>query len=152
MNEESLPTPSRIAISNPCSMRSRRQTFPYPYSMPGALACKAAERERGPDAHWDMLDRIQRAHATEARNIVHPRVLADCAVDVGFDRQSFLGAMGAPETRAAVDEDIECSRRDGISAVPSIIIEDRLVLSGAQPTVVMREALEGVHQQMTRCA
>jgi hypothetical protein len=37
-------------------MRSRE--FPYPYSMPGLLACKAAQFQGGMPAHWDMFDRI----------------------------------------------------------------------------------------------
>lgn len=58
------PDGERIAVD---LMRSR--PFPYPHSLPGLRACKAAELLGGPDAHWDMFDRIQQAHAVEARNI-----------------------------------------------------------------------------------
>jgi len=51
----------------------------------GLVACKAAERQGGQQAHWDMFDRIQRAHLTEAQNIADYNVLKQCAIDVGLD-------------------------------------------------------------------
>jgi len=52
-----------------------QRPFDYPYSMPGLLACKAAEMQGGPAAHWDIFDRAQRAHLTEYINIADFEVL-----------------------------------------------------------------------------
>jgi len=65
------------------------RTFDYPFSMPGLMACKAAEMQGGPDKHWDYFDRIQKAHLTECRNIVDPEVLIECARDIGLDVDRF---------------------------------------------------------------
>ncbi|MDR7416414.1 MAG: DsbA family protein [Armatimonadota bacterium] len=61
--------------------------FDYPYSMPGLKACKAAEFQGGHAAHWDMFDRVQRAHLTECLNIADFEVLRQCAADVGLDEE-----------------------------------------------------------------
>ena len=46
----------------------RAAPFDYPHGLTAALGCKTAERLGGHAAHWDMFDRLQRAHLTEARN------------------------------------------------------------------------------------
>ena len=77
----------------------RRRDFPYPYSMPGLLACKAAELQGGQAAHWDIFDRVQQAHAVETRNIADLEVLRACVREMGLDvARSLWGAdfVGGP--------------------------------------------------------
>lgn len=77
----------------------RRWEFPYPYSMPSLVACKAAEFQGGQAAHWDMFDRVQRAHAMEARDIADPEVLRDCAIEAGLDLPRWEQDLAEARTR-----------------------------------------------------
>lgn len=117
-------------------MRSR--DFPYPYSMPGLLACKAAEFQGGQAAHWDMFDRVQRAHAVEALNIADVAVLRQCAADIGLDVARWERDVHSPETRRAVDRDRFEAYRAGIHAVPTYVFNRRWRLSGAVPEEQLR--------------
>ena len=47
----------------------RQQTFEYPFSTPGLVACKAAEQQGGSSAYWDYFDAVTHAHMSENRNI-----------------------------------------------------------------------------------
>jgi predicted DsbA family dithiol-disulfide isomerase len=118
--------------------------FDYPYSMPGLIACKAAEHQGGQKAHWDMFDRVQRAHLTECRNIADWNVLRDCAREVGLDMDRFDRDVNNPSMAQAVELDIELATELGVYAVPTIIIDRRWVVEGA----VDRFTLEIVFEQL----
>ncbi len=67
----------------------RVASFSYPHGMMAALACKAAERLGGQAAHWNIFDRLQRAHISQARNVLDREVLTEAAADVGLDVNIF---------------------------------------------------------------
>ncbi len=122
----------------------RWRAFPYPYSMPGLLACKAAEFQGGPPAHWDMFDRVQRAHAVEARNIANFEVLRECAQEVGLDVERWERDVHSPEVRAAVARDLADAERRGIHAVPTLLFNDRWVVQGAVPETFLRRVIDDI--------
>lgn len=122
----------------------RQREFPYPYSMPGLLACKAAEFQGGQQAHWDMFDRVQQAHAVEARNIADFEVLRECARDVGLDVPRWEQDFQSPEARAAVERDLEEARRQGVHAVPTLIFNGRWTVQGAVPEAMLRRIIEDI--------
>ncbi|MDI3328538.1 MAG: DsbA family protein [Alicyclobacillaceae bacterium] len=105
--------------------------FDYPYSLPGLMACKAAEFQGGQKAHWDYFDRLQRAHLTECRNIADPDVLLDCAGEIGLDVERFREDFRSERARRAVEEDVRRAAELGIRAVPTLLGNGH-VLSGAQ--------------------
>lgn len=105
--------------------------YEYPYSMPGLIACKAAEVLAGSKGHWDYFDRVQKAHLTECRNIVERDVLVSCAKDVGLDTQKFEALLDDPSTAQAVQKDIDLAEELGINSVPTLIINDKWLVSGA---------------------
>ena len=123
-------------------MRSR--TFPYPYSMPGLLACKAAELQGGMIAHWNMFDRVQQAHAVEARNIVDPAVLKDCAAEIGLDVDRWEADFASPEAKQAVQADLREAEQWGVNAVPTMIFNQRWILPGAVPESTFRQIIENL--------
>lgn len=102
----------------------RRATFDYPHGLPGALACKAAETLGGQSAHWDMFDRIQRAHIAEARNVGDPAELRRFAEMLGHDGKRFAALVKAPVTRAAVEADRRLARLMQVQSVPTLIIRE----------------------------
>ena len=101
-----------------------RAGFDYPHGHTAALACKAAEALGGQAAHWDMFDRIQRAHLGEARNIADPAVLTELAAEVGLPAVGFARSLSAPATAAAVDGDRHLARRLQVDRVPTIIVRE----------------------------
>jgi predicted DsbA family dithiol-disulfide isomerase len=109
-----------------------KKTFDYPNSMPGLLACKAAEFQGGPKVHWDMFDRIQKAHLTETLNIADFEVLLKCATDTGLDINRFKNDFHSDKILQAVEEDFSRARVAGVNGVPTIIINEKEILSGAQ--------------------
>lgn len=98
--------------------------FAYPHGLPGALACKAAERQGGQAAHWDMFDAIQRAHLTDIRNVADMRVLADVAAEIGLDAARLIDDMAADATRDRVEADRREARRLQVRSVPTVIIRE----------------------------
>jgi len=123
-------------------MRSRE--FPYPYSMPGLLACEAAQRQGGMTAHWDMFDRVQRAHAVEANNIADPAVLTACAAEIGLDTARWEADFQSPAVRKAVEEDLIEAHQLGVNAVPTLILNRQWMLPGAVPEVSLRQVVENL--------
>jgi putative protein-disulfide isomerase len=102
--------------------------FDYPHGLEAALACKAAEAIGGQAAHWDLFDRIQFAHLSEARDIADRQVLADAARDIGLDAAAFARAMADPATAQAVEADRQAARLLQVCTIPALIIRD----TGAQ--------------------
>lgn len=95
--------------------------FDYPYSTPGLLACKAAEKQGGQAMHWDYFDRLQKAHLSECRNIADKEVLLDVARELGLNMEQFEKDMESKETMQALQEDIERAMELGVSATPTLV-------------------------------
>ena len=129
-------------VINTKLMRSR--PFPYPYSMPGLLACKAAEGQGGPAAHWDMFDRVQHAHAVEARNIADLEVLRDCAVAAGLEPARWEQDFHRSQTRQAVEQDLLVAHARGVHAVPTLVFNDQWSISGAVSEAMLRRIIDDI--------
>lgn len=129
-------------VINVEAMRGR--PFPYPYSMPGLLACKAAEFQMGQIAHWDMFDRLQRAHLIETHNIADPDVLRGCAADVGLDLARWEHDFGSEQVRQAVERNLAGAQTRGVHAVPTMIFDDHWVISGAVPEAMLRRVVDDI--------
>lgn len=124
-----------------------RRSYDYPYSMPGLRACKAAEFQGGQEAHWDYFDRVQRAHLTECRNIADEEILLDCARNVSLSLERFRADVRSQETEEAVLADMGRALSLGISAVPTIVLDGRWTMSGAQPYDVLRTFVKQVLEE-----
>ncbi len=123
------------------------RTFDYPYSMPGLWACKAAEFQGGQEAHWDMFDRVQRAHLTECLNIADFEVLRHCAAEVGLDVERWERDYHSAAVREAVEQDLARARLYGVTGVPTLVAEGRYALVGAQPYERLEAWLKAVRAQ-----
>jgi len=115
------------------------RTFDYPYSMPGLVACKSAELQGGQLAHWNMFDRIQKAHLVETQNIADFNVLLQCADEVGLDTERFKNDFESDATLDAIYQDSYRAKELGVNAVPSLLINGRKLLSGAHKYETLKE-------------
>ena len=100
----------------------RAAPFDYPHGMTAALGCKAVERLGGQSGHWDMFDRLQRAHLTEARNIASPEVVLHAARDLGFEAAAFDEVFDDPATAQAVETDRQHARALQVRSIPTLIV------------------------------
>ena len=99
----------------------RAAPFDYPHGMTAALGCKAAERLGGQAAHWDMFDRLQRAHLSEARNVADPATVLHAARDLGFESAAFAEVFEDPETLGA---DRQQARALQVRSIPTLIVRE----------------------------
>ena len=124
--------------------------FDYPYSMPGLLACKSAEFQGGQDAHWNMFDRIQKAHLSECLNIGDFKVLRMCAEEIELDVKRWEKDFTSFEVRKAVEYDLTTAVKYGITAVPTLVAERRYILTGAQPYDHLERWIESIREDVER--
>lgn len=80
-----------------------------------------------------MVSALFRAYWREGRDIGAQEVLADLAAEVGMDRALALRLLATDEDKDAVRARETHARQKGITAVPTFIVADQHVLSGAQP-------------------
>ncbi|WP_200865267.1 DsbA family oxidoreductase [Geobacillus genomosp. 3] len=123
------------------------RTHDYPFSMPGLIACQAAAKQRGEEAHWDYFDRLQYTHLTECLDITQEEVLIYCAKEIGLDTERFVQNLHDEQTKKAVEADIALAREWGIGAVPALIIAQKWHVSGAQKTERLREIFHHVARE-----
>jgi predicted DsbA family dithiol-disulfide isomerase len=102
----------------------RAAQFDYPHGLTAAVGCKAAEVIGGQAAHWDMFDRLQRAHLTNARNIADPEVVLNAARETGLASKRFEEVFDDPATVQAVQADRQRARSLQVQSVPTLIIRE----------------------------
>ena len=102
----------------------RAAPFAYPHGMIAARGCKAAEQLGGQAAHWDMFDRLQRAHLTEARNVADPATVLDVARELAFEAGAFARVFDDPATAQAVEADRQCARALQVRSIPTLIVRE----------------------------
>ena len=72
------------------------------------------------------------AHFVDNQNISDYSVLADVAADVGLDRSEALAVLKDQRFAAAVEKEKHHWQQQGIQSVPSMVFNERHLISGAQ--------------------
>jgi predicted DsbA family dithiol-disulfide isomerase len=116
-----------------------QRPFDYPYSTPGLLACKAAEVQGGNAMHHKIFNRIQKAHMTECYDINDFEVLKMCGGDVGLDVEQWEKDYLSEKVSQALDDDLYLASQYGINSVPTLIVNGKYKLSGAQSYAALEE-------------
>lgn len=88
-----------------------------------------------------LAERLFRAYLSEGREIGEHDVLTPLAVEVGLDRAEVEAVLAADTYAADVRADEEEARQRGIRGVPYFVFGPRHVISGAQPTASLLDAL-----------
>lgn len=102
-------------------------------SLPAQVAHKVVQAN-WPDAASAMHDRLLTSYFTENRTISDWDVLADIASQAGIDQDDFLlkvAEQREPMARLVIDEHNEAIEQ-GITAVPTLLLNNALPIPGAQ--------------------
>ena len=107
--------------------------------------------------HWAGLEGRQtpvvsalfRAHWREGRDIGSHGVLADIAGEAGLDRKMILRLLDSDADREEIQRRIQHARDRGVQGVPTFVIADTHVLTGAQPVEVWADVIKQIKAQLT---
>lgn len=91
--------------------------------------------------HWAGIENLQscvvtalmRAYWVEGRDIGDLETLADIAGETGMDREAALRLLQSDADAADIQARDQDARRKGVTAVPTFLIAQQYVVSGAQP-------------------
>ncbi len=86
------------------------------------------------------------AYFTEGKNVSDHATLVDIAQSVGLSAERVKSILASDEFATDVRADEERYQRNGISAVPVVIINNRHLISGGQPVEVFENALRQIAQ------
>ena len=90
----------------------------------------------------ELANAIANAYFLEHRQINDDNVLADIAVEYGFDRGDAIDAMNDENELAITEQLASDAAAQGIRGVPFFVFGEKYALSGAQPDEVFERALQ----------
>ncbi len=87
-----------------------------------------------------MHDRLMLAYWEEGQNIGDPEVLRTLAAEVGLEHAeaTITGDLHADDVAHATAE----AHSVGINAIPAFLLDNRLIVLGAQPDAVFEQAFD----------
>lgn len=91
-----------------------------------------AAQPESPVAQDAIKERLLQAYFTDGSNIGDPDTLADCAAEVGFDRDQIIAFLASDRGVTEVAEELRFAQANGISAVPTYVINRQWAVPGAQ--------------------
>jgi putative protein-disulfide isomerase len=113
-------------------------------------ACRAVVTARTLDAarSLDVFHAIQRAFYRDGRDVTQPEVLADIAVEQGFDHAQFLAQLTSARMRDATRADFELAAGWGIRGFPALVVEHdqqlALFANGYTPAEQLLQRLDAI--------
>jgi protein-disulfide isomerase len=112
----------------------------HPLACRMAKAAEAAGAIGGSEGYWRMHDWLmanQKGFSDQA--------LLEAAAQMGFDPAALLSAMESPEVAAEIAADAEAAKRLGMTSVPFILINNKLL-----PRWKMKGAVEAILDEAAR--
>ena len=96
----------------------------------------------------ELANAIANAYFLDHRQINDDNVLADIAVEFGFDRGDALDAMNDEHELAITEQLANAAAAQGIRGVPFFVFGEKFAISGAQPAEVFDRALAQVMEEL----
>ena len=105
-----------------------------PQRMPNTLNAHRLIHWAGIEAvQQPIVDALMRAYWTEGRDIGDLETLADIAGENGMDREATLRLLQSDADADDIQARDQDARQKGVTAVPTFLIAQQYVVSGAQP-------------------
>lgn len=114
---------------------------PPSHSVPPAVAAKAAARQ-GEGAFTRYHQALMENYFHRNRNITDAENLVRIAGETNLDVDAFVAAMQDPSVAREVVADHNEAVSLGISGVPTVVVDGRWKVTGAQPREVYRRIVE----------
>lgn len=124
----------------------KKADFPFPSSMNGLLASKAAGFTAGQAGYWDVFDALQNALFVENRNVEDQTVIDDCVRKTGIDFAQWELHYHSQAVKDAVEKDLRLAQEYQIYSIPHLIINGKHRVSGAQPLSRLVQAINSAAQ------
>lgn len=100
--------------------------------------------EQSPALQRALKHALLRAYFTDGRDVSDAAVLVDVAASVGLDPAGAAATLASDAFVAQVREQEQVYQARGIRAVPSVILNDRHLIQGGQPSELFARALRQV--------
>ena len=94
-----------------------------------------------------VVERLFHLYFEEGKDIGDHELLADVAVEHGFERAVILRMLASDTDKSAVQEEIATAQRMGVNGVPFFIVGGKYALSGAQPPQAIIAAIHKARQE-----
>jgi len=114
---------------------------PPSHSVPPAVAAKAAARQ-GEDAFARYHRGLMENYFHQNRNITDAENLVRIAKEASLDVDAFITSLQDPSVAREVVDDHNEAVSLGISGVPTVIVDGKWKLTGAQPLEIYRRVME----------
>lgn len=99
------------------------------------------EENLGASTQMELNEAIMNAYFRDGPNIADVEVLSECAASVGVDRDATREVLMSDRYLAEVEEWLATAADNGITAVPTFIVDDRWSIPGAQDTEMFERVL-----------
>jgi predicted DsbA family dithiol-disulfide isomerase len=107
-----------------------------------------AEQPDSPVAQVDLKERLLRAYFVDGLDIGDPATLADCAAEVGFVRDDVVDFLDGDDGRAEVAAFLAQAADQGITAVPTYVVNGQWAIPGAQDTDTFVNVLRRLDEKL----
>ncbi|MFK7996766.1 MAG: DsbA family oxidoreductase [Granulosicoccus sp.] len=107
-----------------------------------------ADAEGQPGQQAALKKALLAACHTRSERMGDHAVLIACALDIGMDEQRVRAVLESDEFAREVRERQSFYAGQGVTSVPAVIINDKHLISGGQPTDVFVQALRQVAAEM----
>jgi predicted DsbA family dithiol-disulfide isomerase len=107
-----------------------------------------ALHSEGPRAQRALKKTMLRAYFTDGQDMADHTVLADLAAEVGLDREAAAALLASDDEAQFVTAERAEAYGDGITAVPTFVIEGEWVLQGAHDTSQWVKALTHIQSEL----
>ena len=88
-----------------------------------------------------MKERLLHAYFTDGLDIGDPDVLADCAAEIGLERDAVVAFLASEDGAAEVAAELATARDEGITAVPTYVLNGKWAVPGAQEAETFAQVL-----------
>ncbi len=99
-------------------------------------------QDTDPEVADALIERLFRAYFVEGIDIGNIDALASLAGDAGFDATAARTWLASDAGRAAIEAEEQRARALGVTGVPFFVFNQRLAVSGAQPSEVLLGAMK----------
>ena len=106
-----------------------------------ALVLGEIARDQG--RHGELHPRLFEAYWVDGLDIGDDEVLVDLAADAGLDREDTATKLAAwaPDLLSAIENETRTAVEMGVTGVPGWLVDERLLVPGAQPHEVFERVL-----------